>query len=84
MDIRKIYIDSYFKKSGADSNFTIELDETVHTNDNTVAYIDEIVIPNVVKIIDDRNNKIYVSLSINTLIFYDILTIPTNNYNGIE
>jgi len=51
MDIRKNYIDSYFKKSGTDSNFTIELDESINTPENTVAYIDEIVIPNVMKII---------------------------------
>ncbi len=84
MDIRKMYIDSYFKKSGSDSNFTIELDESINTPENTVAYIDEIVIPNVMKIIDERNNKIYVSISVNESTFYDVLTIPINNYNGIE
>ena len=84
MDIRKKYIDSYFKQSGSDSNFTIELDESINTPENTVAYIDEIVIPNVMKIIDERNNKIYVSISVNESTFYDVLTIPINNYNGIE
>lgn len=84
MDIRKIYIDSYFKKSGTDSNFTIELDESINTPENTVAYIDEMVIPNVMKIIDERNNKIYISISVNESTFYDVLTIPIGNYNGIE
>ena len=51
--INKISIESYFKKSGQDCDFKIEVEETITTSDRAVCYIDDIVIPNVFK-----NNRV--------------------------
>ena len=57
-NINKMFIESYFKKSGSDCDFKIELEETITTSDKAVCYIDDIVIPKVFKTIDARNNKL--------------------------
>ena len=62
--INKIFIESFFKKSGSDCDFKTELEETIATSDKAVCYIDDIVIPNVFKTIDSRNNKLYLTISV--------------------
>ena len=59
LDIRKIYVDTKYKSpdSISDSNFIINLPRTLNTTENTIAFIDEIAIPNVFKTIDNRNQK---------------------------
>ena len=85
LDIRKIYVDTKFKTadSKSDSDFYIDLPRTLQTSENTIAFIDEIAIPNVMKVIDARNQKLYVSIFSNDTRYDQIVTIPTNNYSGV-
>ena len=85
LDIRKIYVDTKFKTadSKSDSDFYIDLPRTLQTSENTKAFIDEIAIPNVMKVIDARNQKLYVSIFSNDSRYDQIVTIPTNNYSGV-
>ena len=45
--INKIFIESFFKQSGTDCDFKVELDETIQTGEQSTIYVDDIVIPNV-------------------------------------
>ena len=47
--INQMCIESYFKKVGQDCDFKIELEETITTDNDAVCYIDDLVIPNVLK-----------------------------------
>ena len=45
LKFKKIYIDSSYKVSGASSDFTIDLPETVQLEDNMLCQIHEVSIP---------------------------------------
>ena len=64
LDIRKICVDTKYKPpdSISDSNFKIILPRTLNTTENTVAFIDVVAIPNVMKTVDNRNQKTYASI----------------------
>ena len=81
-EINKIFIESYFKKSGQDCDFKIELEETITTGNDAVCYIDDIVIPNVFKTIDSRNNKIYLTISVLNIKSNKIIVLDDGYYNG--
>ena len=84
LDIKKIYVDSRFRTSDSKSNsdFTIDLPRNFNVPDDTVCYIDDIVLPVSWATIDYRNRYVYFS------VFYDDQTwirydpLPTKNYNG--
>jgi len=85
--INKIFIESYFKKSGSDCDFKTELEETIITSDKAVCYIDDIVIPNVFKTIDSRNNKIYLTVDTRGQgadIYNTIIVLQEGYYNGFS
>jgi hypothetical protein len=60
LEVKKIYIDTRFKTSDSksDSGFTIELPKTINIPDDTLAYINDIVLPVSWTTIDERNNKL--------------------------
>ena len=60
----KTYIDSRFRtaNSKSESDFNVELPRSFNVPDGVVAHIDDIVIPVSWNVIDDRNNKAYISL----------------------
>ena len=80
--------DTRFKTSDSksDSDFTIELPRTINIPDDTVAYINEIVLPVSWTTIDERNNKLYYSISHMVDGNYNkshwILPTDYRNYNG--
>ena len=84
--INKIVIESYFKKSGSDCDFKIELEETITTGNDAVCYIDDIVIPNVFKTIESRNNKLYIIVTVLPIMStYNTVINPDEwYYNGFS
>jgi hypothetical protein len=82
--INKIFIESFFKKSGSDCDFKTELEETIATSDKAVCYIDDIVLPNVFKTIDSRNNKLYLTISILNIKSNTIIILDDGYYNGFS
>ena len=88
LEVKKIYIDTRFKTedSKSDSDFTIELNKTINIPEDTVAYINDIVLPVSWTTIDERNNKLYYSISQYVNGAYDtsywILPTDFKNYNG--
>jgi len=87
LQVRKIYIDSRFKSpsSRGNSDFIIDLPENISLPNDTVCFVDNVVIPNSWKTIDASNNKLYVKRTatgagvINT---YKIITLSENNYSA--
>ena len=82
--INKICIESYFKTSGSDCDFMVELDEIIQTDENTLIYIDDVVIPNVFKTVETRNNKLYISIDVVTHLYNKIIELDTGYYNGFS
>jgi len=82
--INKIFIESFFKKAGSDCDFKTELEETIATSDKAVCYIDDIVLPNVFKTIDSRNNKLYLTISILNIKSNTIIILDDGYYNGFS
>jgi hypothetical protein len=64
LELNNIYIDSRLKTSDSksDSDFTIEFPKTINIPDDTIAYINDIVLPVSWTTIDERNNKLYYSI----------------------
>ena len=65
LEVKKIYIDTRFKTadSRSDSDFTIELPKTINIPEDTICYINDIVLPVSWTTIDERNNRLYYSIS---------------------
>ena len=65
LDCKTIYIDTRFKTadSRSDSDFTIVLPNTINIPEDTIAYINDIVLPVSCTTIDERINKLYYSIS---------------------
>ena len=59
--VRRIYIDSRMRTSGSDSDFTYDLPRSIEVPDNTIAYVDSILVPNVWTTLHENNNRLYVS-----------------------
>ena len=64
LPIKKIYFDSKYKTkdSISDANFKITLPQTMFMPDNTVFYIDDVVIPHSWYTVEDFNSKLYLSI----------------------
>ena len=63
--MKQIYIDTRFKieDSRSDSDFTIELPATINILEDTLCYINDIVLLVSWATIDERNNILYYSIS---------------------
>ena len=88
LEVTKISIYTRFKTadSRSDSDFTIELPKTINIPEDTICYINDIVLPVSWTTIDERNNKLYYSISHYVNGKYDtsywILPSDLRNYNG--
>ena len=84
--LNKLFIESFFKKSGSDCDFKIELDETIQTGDQSTIYIDDIVIPNVFKTVEARNNKFYITVTVPPImsIYNRLIDLDVGYYNGFS
>ena len=83
LQVRKIYIDTRFKrdKYGSNTNFEIDLPQTVECPPNTVCYVDEIVLPNTITTIQAGvNDRLYFGVVYNTTTKYRSILIPEQNY----
>ena len=93
LPIKKLYIDTKYKsrESVSNSNFKIDLPQTLYFPDNSVFYIDDISIPHSWYTIEQNvNDKLYIEISHvdsnvgTTVDSYQIVTISPGNYNGVE
>ena len=96
--VKKVYVDSRFRitNSNSDSDFKIELNESLDLPDNTVCYVDDISIPHTWRTIESHNNKFYIIFKIMYLAGggtditeeynYNphVLTLPEGNYTGTQ
>ena len=73
VSVTTIYIDSRFKTrdSKSDSDATIELPRTINIPDDTIAYINDIVLPVSWTTTDERTHNLYYSTSHNVNGRYD-------------
>ena len=93
LPIKKIYIDTKYKArdSVSNSNFKIDLPQTLMFGDNSVFYIDDVSIPHSWYTIEENiNDKLYLQVSPTSPnidgdgIAYKIVTIDPGIYNGSE
>lgn len=82
---KKIYIDSRFRTASSVSNsdFTIELNDTLDLPEQCSAYIDDIALPVTWYNCDENNNKLYVRKLVNGVPNGDIIvTLTPGQYNA--
>jgi len=93
LPIKKLYIDTKYKSrdSVSNSNFKINLPQSLTFAENTVFYIDDVSIPHSWFSIESNiNDKLYVMVSPlnpdsdNLGVAYKIVNISPGNYNGVE
>ena len=88
LEVKQIFIYTRFKTadSKSDSDFTIELPKTINIPDDTICCTNAIVLPVSWTTIDERNNKLYYSISQyvngNYGMSYWILPSDLITYNG--
>ena len=87
LPIKKIYIDSKFKRhdSVSNNNFKIELPYTLKMWDNTVFYVDDVCVPHTWHTVEEGvNEKIYIRTIINGANTDYLLALTAQNYNGVQ
>ena len=89
LPIKKIYIDTKYKSadSVSDSDFKIDLPQSLTFPENSVFYIDDVSIPHSWYVIEtDINDKLYIYTVDSGFInnSYNIVTVGAGNYNGID
>jgi hypothetical protein len=84
MEVKKIYIESRFKtaESKSDSDFTVELPRTFNVPENCVCYLDDFVIPVSWSTVDERNNKLYLTITYGGGDTHHVVSVPSKNYSG--
>ena len=83
LNVRKIYIDTRFKRDqyGSNTNFEIDLPQTVECPEDTVIFADEIVIPNTMTTVQASiNDALYFAVFYDTTVKYRQITLPEQNY----
>ena len=83
MGTRKIYIDSRLGQ-GTGSDFTVTLKQSVQVPENTVAYIDECIVPNTFTTIDANRRFIYIREQVGTTVTDRRAQIAYGNYAGVD
>ena len=83
MTTRKIYIDSR-QAQGTGSDFLLTLKQSVQVPENTVAYIDDVILPNTFLTVDANRSYIYISETNGTTTFSFRTQIAYGNYSGID
>ena len=84
LPVMKIYVDSKYRVSGTDSNFTFQLPQTCYMPDDTKFFIGDVCVPHSWYSINDFNSKLYLrAINITTGLQFDyILTLTKKTYNG--
>ena len=83
MTTRKIFIDSR-QAQGTGSDFTLTLKQSVQVPENTVAYIDDVILPNAFLAVDANRCNIYISETVGTATLSFRTQIAHGNYAGID
>ena len=88
LPVKKIYIDSKFRRgdSVSSSNFKIDLPETLKLPDNAIFYVDDVCIPhNWYTVEAGVNDKLYFRLTPTNGTSTDyVITLASKNYNGVQ
>ena len=88
LPVNKIYCDTKFKRndSKSNSNFKIDLPQTLKLPDNCVFYIDDVSIPYAWHTVETGvNDKMYFRLKTSTYVWNDyIIVLDSKTYNGIQ
>ena len=83
--IRRIYVDSRLRSSGTGSDFTVELPRSFEVPDQTIAFIDSVLVPNVFPTIHENNNRLYFAEFTNpSNVAEHIYTLDEGNYTGSQ
>ena len=83
--VNKIMVDSRFKLSGINSDFTIELNENINIRPNTGCVVCDISIPKVWLPINERNNRFYFRIIESPSLYFDYIGIlKPQNYDIIS
>ena len=83
MTTRKIYVDSR-QAQGTGSDFTLTLKQSVQVPENTVAYIDDVILPNIFQTVDANRCYIYISEIYNNITTAFRTQLAYVNYAGID
>jgi len=82
----KIYIDSRFRSNptaSSHTDFTIQLPVELSLPDNTICYIDDVVIPNTFYTVEESvNNKLYYTFILSGSKLDYVLVLREGNYTG--
>ena len=78
---RKIYIDSR-QGQGTGSDFTLTLKQSVQCPENTVAFIDEIIVPNTFLTVDQNRCYLYIRETFQSVVTDRRIQLDFGNYAG--
>ena len=83
MPLRHLYIDSRFRTSGTDSDFTVSLPENVNLPSGTRCYVSACSFSNVFYTLErDVNNRLYMVIQANGVTGGYMLPLLDGNYGG--
>ena len=84
--IRRLYVDSRLRSSGTGSDFTVELPRSFEIPDQTIAFVDSVLVPNVFPTIHENNNRLYSAEreAITLNVTEHIYTLNEGNYTGSQ
>ena len=77
----RLYVDSRDRVTGSASNFAINLPESVVVTEETNATIDRVLIPHSWYLIDDHNNRFYITEQTSDGIFHRVVYLDHGNYD---
>ena len=83
--IRRTYVDSRLKSSGTGSDFTVELPRSFEVSDQTIAFIESVLVPNVFPTVHENNNRLSFSEFTNASnVVEHIYTLDEGSYTGSQ
>lgn len=84
LDVKKIYIDTRYKAkdSKSDSNFMIDLPRNINLPEDTIAFIDDMVIPCSWSTVNENNSKLYFDVRFDGTWYFFSAEMEHKNYNG--
>ena len=83
--IRRLYIDSRLRTGGTGAYLSYDLPRSFEVPDQTIAFVDSVLVPNVFTTIHENNNRFYFSewSDISSVASF-IYTLTEGNYTGAQ
>ena len=78
----RIYMDSRLRTSGTDSDFTYDLPRSIEVPDQMIAFVDSVLLPNVLATLHENNNRLYVSEQFQSTVTEHTHIVQEGNYTG--